>query len=110
MNGLGTLTDEVPFVTRANRYSARNNIKPVNFYCVAPHATWVSLVGDFNRWQPWDNPMKRQSDGSWLAQAHLHHGYHQYVFLVDGVRMLDPNAHGVARDEKGEQVSLIAVS
>ncbi len=110
MNELGTLTGESPFVIRPNRYSARNNIKPVNFYCVAPQAAWVALVGDFNGWRPWDNPMKRQRDGSWLAQVQLHHGYHQYVFLVDGVTVLDPHAHGTARNEKGEPVSLIAVS
>jgi 1,4-alpha-glucan branching enzyme len=110
MNELQTLTGEPSFVIRPNRYSARNNIKPVNFYCFAPQATWVSLVGDFNRWQAWDDPMRRQPDGSWLVQVQLHHGYHQYVFLVDGLPMLDPNAHGTARDQVGEPVSLIAVS
>ena len=54
--------------------------------------------------------MKRQPDGSWLVQVQLHHGYHQYVFLVDGVPMLDPKAHGTARKQTGEAVSLIAVS
>jgi hypothetical protein len=54
--------------------------------------------------------MKRQADGSWTARVELHHGYHQYLFVVDGEPMLDPNAHGIARNAKNEQVSLIAVS
>ena len=110
MNELETLAGEFPFLIRPNRYSAKNNLKPVNFYCVAPQANAVCLVGDFNGWRPWENPMKRQPDGSWATQVQLHHGYHQYLFLVDGEPMLDPKAHGFARNEMYEQVSLIAVS
>jgi hypothetical protein len=40
----------------------------------------------------------------------LHHGHHQYAFLVDGQMVLDPHAHGVARDRRGHKVSLLAVS
>jgi hypothetical protein len=48
--------------------------------------------------------------GWWLAKVQLCHGHHQYRFLVDGKPMLDPHATGIARDERGEQVSLLAVS
>jgi 1,4-alpha-glucan branching enzyme len=109
MNELDTLS-EFPFRIRPGRYSAKQNVKPVNFYCLAPDAKWVCLVGDFNGWQPWANAMKRQPDGSWTVRVELHHGFHQYRFLVDGEPMLDPNAHGTARTDKGERVSLIAVS
>ncbi len=44
------------------------------------------------------------------AQVELHHGYHQYLFLVESEPSLDPNAHGIARNARGEPVSLIAVS
>ena len=88
--------------------SAKNSRKPVNFYCAAPHAISVELAGDFNHWQPL--PMQRSVDGWWLAQVELGHGHHQYRFLVDGKRMLDPHATGVARDEHDEQISLVAVS
>lgn len=97
-------------VRSSHRYSAKNNVKPANFYCNAPKATWVCLVGDFNGWRPWANSMKRQPDGSWSTQVELHHGYHRHQFLVGGEPMLDPNAYGVARNDKNEPVSLIAVS
>ena len=84
--------------------------KPINFVCVAPTARQVHLAGDFNEWDPLALPMWKQPDGAWLLQVPLHHGHHQYVFLVDGKPVLDPHAHGVARDPKGEKVSLIAVS
>lgn len=94
----------------ANRYSALNNVKPVNFHCIAPQAKAVALVGEFNDWQVWTHLMQRQVDGTWWIQVPLHHGHHQYVFLVDGVPTLDPKAHGITRNDKNERVSLIAVS
>jgi 1,4-alpha-glucan branching enzyme len=84
--------------------------KPVNFICVSPAAKKVSLVGDFNGWNPETHLMKRQPDGAWLLQVPLHHGHHQYRFLVDGKPELDPNASGIARDRAGERASLLAVS
>jgi 1,4-alpha-glucan branching enzyme len=93
-----------------DRYSAKNMAKPVNFFCLAPEAGQVSLVGDFNDWQPESNPMTRQPDGSWHVVVALNHGHHHYQFLVDGRPTLDPQANGVARNEKNERVSLIAVS
>jgi 1,4-alpha-glucan branching enzyme len=93
-----------------NRYAAGNMAKPVNFFCVAPEAELVTVVGDFNDWRPNIHPMQRQSDGSWHLQIPLHHGHHHYTFLVDGKPVLDPRAMGIARNEKNERVSLIAVS
>jgi hypothetical protein len=40
----------------------------------------------------------------------LPHGHHQYLFLVDGVQTLDPNAMGKVRNERNDTVSLIAIS
>src|SRR5213075_796293 len=93
-----------------NRYSARNMSKPINFFCVAPEAETVTVVGDFNDWRSNHHPMQRQADGSWHLLIPLHHGHHHYQFLVDGKPVLDPRAMGVARNEKNERVSLLAVS
>ncbi|MBI3875741.1 MAG: hypothetical protein HY300_07235 [Verrucomicrobia bacterium] len=93
-----------------NRYGAKNTAKPVNFYCDAPDARHVSLVGDFNNWDPKADPMKRRMDGSWFVQVELHHGHHHYLLWVDGELKLDPRAQGVSRAEKNQRVSMIAVS
>jgi 1,4-alpha-glucan branching enzyme len=85
-------------------------VKPVHFFCRAPQATVVCLVGDFNCWNPAAHRMQRQADGSWFLEVPLAHGYHQYVFLVDGTPNLDPKASGVTRNDRNERVSLIAVS
>jgi 1,4-alpha-glucan branching enzyme len=92
----------------SNPYSVKNSRKPVSFFCRAPGARSVELVGDFNHWRPL--PMQKSMDSWWLAQVELCHGHHQYRFLVDGGPILDPSATGVGRDERGERVSLIAVS
>jgi 1,4-alpha-glucan branching enzyme len=82
----------------------------VDFFCHAPEAKQVSLIGDFNGWQPAAHPMKRMSDGGWYLRLELPHGHHQYLFLVDGKPMLDPNAMGKVHNERNETVSLIAIS
>lgn len=94
----------------ARRYSAKNTMVPVNFFCLAPAASAVSVIGDFNGWQAGANPMIRQPDGSWRVQLQLHSGHHHYQFMVDGVVQLDPRAQGVSRNARNERVSMIAVS
>ncbi len=84
--------------------------KPIYFYCIAPGAKKVDLVGDFNEWTAGTNPMDRQPDGSWRTQVALHHGHHHYQFLIDGKPTLDPNAQGIARNARNERVSMISVS
>jgi 1,4-alpha-glucan branching enzyme len=93
-----------------HRYSAKEMLKPVNFFFLAPEARQVSLVGDFNGWQAHASPMTRHPDGSWSVQVPLHHGHHLYRFLVDGQPTLDPRAQGVVRNARNERVSMIPVS
>lgn len=45
-----------------------------------------------------------------MVSLEISHGYHHYVFLVDGHPVLDPNASGKGLNERNEPVSLIAVS
>ena len=82
----------------------------VDFICRAPEAQTVSLVGDFNKWNPQTHPMTRMPDGGWRIWVELPHGHHQYLFLVDGKPVLDPNAMGKVHNERNETVSLIAIS
>lgn len=93
-----------------HRYNAKRTVKPVNFFCLAPDARSVSVVGDFNKWSPNAHPMKRQPDGSWSVQVALHHGHHTYQFLIDGQPTLDPRAQGISRNANNERVSMFSVS
>jgi len=93
-----------------NRYGGKIILRALNFICIAPQAQSVSLVGDFNNWNPTANVMKQMPDKSWLLNIELKHGHHRYAFLVDGVLTLDPRAQGITRNDKGERVSLVPVS
>ena len=84
--------------------------RSVSFVCNATKAKTVTLVGDFNQWNPAAHPMKRMPDRSWLLTVELKHGHHRYAFLVDGVLTLDPHAQGITRNDKGERVCLVPVS
>ncbi len=95
---------------RPERYSAKNSTALINFLCVAPEARHVSLIGDFNNWEPNAHPMTRMPDGGWHIQLPLNSGHHQYLFLVDGHPTLDKRAQGTVRNAQKERVSLIAVS
>ena len=96
--------------TNGKPYSGKAFTKPINFFCVAPQAKEVSIVGDFNDWNAAAHPMQRSPDGNWIVQVPLSHGHHRYWFLVDGQPVLDPRAQGVSRNEKNERVSLMSVS
>ncbi len=82
----------------------------MDFFCRTPQAGSVSLIGDFNNWDPQAHPMRRMPDGAWSIRIELPHGHHQYLFWVDGRPMLDPNAMGKVHNERNETVSLIAIS
>ena len=94
----------------SRRYSAKQTLHHVDFFCDAPTAQTVQLGGDFNGWKPSATPMRRMPDGRWMASLELHHGHHRYIFIVDGEPMLDPKANGIVRDDQNNRVSLIAVS
>lgn len=88
----------------------KKTLRALNFFCQAPQAKNVCLVGDFNAWDSRAHPMRRLPDGSWSLTVELPHGHHRYAFLVDGVLALDPRAQGITRNEKGERISLVPVS
>jgi len=92
------------------RQAAKPTLRPITFICNAPQAQAVSLVGDFNDWNPAANPMKQMPDKAWFLTLEMKHGHHRYAFLVDGVLTLDPRAQGITRNDKGERVSLVPVS
>lgn len=103
------MTNPIPF--GPPRHSgARQTLRGVNFICHATQAKAVSLVGDFNGWDPAANPMRQQPDGAWLIMVELRHGHHRYAFWVDGQLTLDPRAQGITRNDQGERVSLVPVS
>jgi len=55
----------------------------VRFSLDALHAQQVSLVGDFNAWDPKKHPMKKNVGGLWEKTVILDPGTHEYKFFMD---------------------------
>jgi hypothetical protein len=64
---------------------SRSTDTVVKFVLVAPQASNVSLVGDFNGWDVAKTPMVRSATGGlWTVTLPLQAGRHLYAFVVDG--------------------------
>jgi hypothetical protein len=82
----------------------------VRFVFVAPYASRVALVGDFNKWNPSAAPMRRSADGkAWLIDVPLAPGRHVYSFVVDGDLTPDPAAPRAGDDDFGVPSSVVLV-
>jgi hypothetical protein len=90
------------------RDSVRDGVK---FVLVAPQAARVSLVGDFNDWDPAATPMERTpTGGTWSVVVPLRAGRHEYAFVVDGKQWLpDPSAPLAPVDGLGAPNSVVLV-
>ena len=83
----------------------------VQFVIVAPAATEVSLVGDFNDWSASATPMELVADNRvWSVTIPLNAGRYRYAFLVNGDTWLsDPSAPPMRDDEFGRPGSVVTI-
>jgi hypothetical protein len=81
---------------------------PQQFVLENSRAHRVSLVGDFNSWNPAVAPMARSSDGSlWSAIVPILPGRHMYGFMVDdSIFVLDPRAQKARDPDLGSEGSV----
>lgn len=91
--------------------SAPASLREFQFVLVAPGAQRVSLVGDFNDWDPASTPLRQASARAmWSGVVALGPGRHRYAFLVDGTRWVaDPDAPAAPNDEFGTPSSVVTV-
>ena len=83
--------------------------RAVKFVLIAPQATNVSVVGDFNGWDSSATPMKT-ADGTWTAFVPLEPGLHTYSFVVDGTHFVSDPAAPIAPDDGfGHRSSVVLV-
>ena len=110
----GTLAwrDASPSVTPAAVAAAdTQTVKVVQFVLRAPSAHSVTLVGDFNDWNPSATPLRAVSDeGVWTISLPLREGRHAYAFVVDGDEWrADPVAPPAPGDDFGVPSSVVTV-
>ena len=89
----------------------RDTLRLVRFVLVAPTATRLALVGDFNAWDPRATPMiaVAESTGTWITTVALRAGAHRYAYVQDDTQWVsDPGAPRVSGPD-GRVRSLITV-
>jgi 1,4-alpha-glucan branching enzyme len=77
---------------------------------VAPRAREVSLVADFNGWQPESHPMKRGEHGRWTRTVFLLPGTYEYKFHVDGTWKIDERNSKWCKNKYGTRNSLLEIN
>jgi 1,4-alpha-glucan branching enzyme len=89
--------------------SATGGVTVVRFTLRAPDASKVSLVGDFNAWDPTATRLEKHGE-TWTILVPVMPGRHQYGFVVDGTRWIaDPAAPTTPDNEFGSPNSVLFV-
>lgn len=111
-DGRQTTTEQLPAVAVVHPQLPDSiAARTVRFVLIAPQASKVSVVGDFNSWDARATPMTSQgSDGTWAVYVPLEPGLHTYSFVVDGSHFVpDPSAPIAADDGFGHPSSVVLV-
>jgi len=72
-----------------------------------PGAQSVAVAGTFNSWQP--EQASTTGNGGWVKELSVGPGRYEYMLVVDGQWMPDPNAKEFAPNPFGGQNSVLVV-
>jgi 1,4-alpha-glucan branching enzyme len=88
-----------------------HDLRTVRFQIYLPNAEVVSLVGDFNEWNPENDFLKKDRNGVFfLEKKLLPKDFYHYQFIVDGEYQVDTyNPITNVKSDTGESVSSIEV-
>jgi hypothetical protein len=82
----------------------------VSLELVKPEARKVYVAGSFNEWKPETTPLQAVGGGRWKGDLALKPGRHEYLFVVDGQWLPDPNARETVTNPFGGKNSVLKVS
>ena len=77
---------------------------------VKPGAKQVAVAGSFNDWKPERSPLVQIGNGRWVGDLAVKPGRHEYLFVVDGQWLPDPNARENVQNPFGGKNSVLIVS
>jgi len=77
---------------------------------VQPGAREVFVAGSFNEWKPDRTPLLHRGNGHWVGDLAVEAGRYEYMFVVDGQWLPDPNAKESVQNPFGGKNSLLVVS
>ena len=82
----------------------------VSLELVQPEAKTVCVAGSFNEWKPEKTPLNQVGNGRWVGDLAIRPGRHEYLFVVDGQWLPDPNAKESVQNPFGGRNSVLSVS
>jgi hypothetical protein len=82
----------------------------VSLELIRPGAKAVAVAGSFNEWKPERAPLTQVGDGKWVGNLTVKPGRHEYLFVVDGQWLPDPNAKESVQNPYGGRNSVLIVS
>src|SRR5271156_1298895 len=59
---------------------------------IKPGAKTVCVAGTFNEWNPRKTPLSPRGNGRWAGDLSVNAGRYEFLFVVDGQWLPDPNA------------------
>jgi 1,4-alpha-glucan branching enzyme len=77
---------------------------------VQPGAKSVQVAGSFNQWKPEQAPLVSKGEGRWVGDLAVPAGRYEYLFVVDGQWLPDPNARETVQNPFGGRNSVLTVS
>ncbi len=86
------------------------SIGKVSVELVKPEAKKVAVAGSFNQWKPELSPLRPAGNGRWVGDLAVGPGRHEYLFVVDGKWMPDPNAKESVENPFGGRNSVLNVA
>lgn len=81
----------------------------VLFRIYRPDASLISLVGDFNGWNPENDLMRKGTDGIWRLEKRLAPGTYRYKYIIDGQWLPDTFNPDSASDNTGDICSIVKI-
>jgi hypothetical protein len=96
---------------RTGGQSGASELRSVEFVLRTAADSTVTLVGDFNDWDPRATPLRPAADSIWSVVVPLRPGRYRYTFVVDGTQWRrDPSAPRALEDDFGTPTSVITVA
>jgi len=81
----------------------------VEFRIYKPNAKFVSIVGDFNNWNPENDLLSKRKNGVWSLKKKLSPGIYKYKYIIDDNWSVDLYNPKTAGDLAGGICSLIKI-
>src|SRR5215467_4438305 len=108
-----TTTNSIPAVPAPKAAPVQAELPKINrisLELVKPDAKQVCVAGSFNEWKPDTTPLTQKGNGRWVGDLAIKPGRHEYLFVVDGQWMPDPNARESVQNPFGGRNSILGVS